>query len=263
LLNPELEISVIELSRDGVRQPAAPRLASAEVHVWEFPLTISKSTLAEYARVLSSDECERAARFHFEKDRHKFTVARACMRTILAAYLKRTAQELSFTYSANGKPALVETASGIRFNLSHSGEMALLGVALGIDIGVDIELIRPDVETDNLARRFFSPLERDSIRALPEEQRISAFFRCWTCKEAFLKAQGVGLSRNLDSFDVEVNPKSAARLLATRPDATEIDRWFLHDIDVMTNYTAALAIESSISSLRILRCPSMQSFDGA
>jgi 4'-phosphopantetheinyl transferase len=111
------------------------------------------------------------------------------------------------------------------------------------------------VETDNLARRFFSPRERDAIRGLPEEERISAFFRCWTCKEAFLKAQGVGLSRDLDSFDVEVNPKSPARLLATRPDAAEADGWSLHDVEVISNYAAALAVEKSIRSMKILRCP--------
>jgi 4'-phosphopantetheinyl transferase len=254
LAHPHLEISIVELNGVTTLQATAPPFGSDEVHVWEFPLTVAESARAECARLLSSDERERAARFHFEKDRRKFTVARASMRTILAAYLRAAAQELSFAYSENGKPALAETASGIRFNLSHSGEMGLLGVVLRRDIGVDIELVRPDVETDNLARRFFSPLERESILALPEGERISAFFRCWTCKEAFLKAQGVGLSRNLDSFDVEVNPKLPACLLATRPDAAEVDYWFLHDIEVISNYAAALAVEGSIRSLKILRC---------
>jgi 4'-phosphopantetheinyl transferase len=264
LPHPELELSIIDVSmpdvsasdlnRDGVLQPAAPQLVPAEAHVWEFPLTAAESRLGEFKQLLSADEQERAARFHFEKDQHKFTVARASMRAILGAYLGCSAQKLSFVYSENGKPALAEAASGIRFNLSHSGEMALLGVALDRDLGVDIELIRPDVETDNLARRFFSPTERDSIRTLPEEERIPAFFRCWTCKEAFLKGQGVGLSRGLDSFDVEVNPKSPARLLATRPDTAEAASWSLHDVAIISGYAAALAVEGSIHSLRILRC---------
>jgi 4'-phosphopantetheinyl transferase len=253
LPDPELEISIIDRIADHTLPVTAPPLASAEVHLWEFPLTISESALIQCAQILSPDERERAARFHFERDRRKFTVARSLMRTILAAYLKSSARTISFTYSTNGKPALAEAASGIRFNLSHSGEMALLGVALGRDMGVDIELIRPDVETDNLARRFFSPLERDLIRNLPEAERIAAFFRCWTCKESFLKAQGIGLSRSLDSFDVEVNPKLSARLLATRPDAAEADHWFLHDVEVISNYAAALTVENSIRSMKILR----------
>jgi 4'-phosphopantetheinyl transferase len=250
----DLDISIVELSNAEVLQPTAPQLASAEVHVWEFPLTVAESALADCARLLSSDEHERAARFHFEKDRRKFTIARASMRTILAAYNACSGQDLCFVYSENGKPALAEDTSAIRFNLSHSGEMGLLGVTLGRDVGVDIELIRHDVETDNLARRFFSPHERESICRLPEEERIPAFFRCWTCKEAFLKAQGVGLSRSLDSFDVEVNPKSPARLLGTRPDSTEAARWSLYDVEVSSNYAAALAIEGSIRAMRVLRC---------
>jgi 4'-phosphopantetheinyl transferase len=253
LPNPEPEI--LTTIRDAMQESEAPPLAPAEVHVWEFPLIVSEAMLADCAQLISLDEQGRAARFHFEKDQRKFTVARASMRKILAAYLQSEAQELSFMYSKNGKPALAEGASDIRFNLSHSGEMALLGVARGFDIGVDIELIRPDVETDNLARRFFSPRERESIRALPGDERVSAFFRCWTCKEAFLKAQGVGLSRDLDSFDVEVNPKSPAHLLATRPDTAEADRWSLHDVEIISNYAAALAVEGSIRSLKILRCP--------
>jgi 4'-phosphopantetheinyl transferase len=253
LPHPKLEISIIEFNSDGALQATAPPPASAEVHVWEFPLTVAESARAEYEGILSSDEREKAARFHFEKDRRKFTVARASMRIILGSYLRLTAPEISFAYSENGKPKLAEAASSIRFNLSHSGEMALLGVTLGRDVGIDIELIRSDVETDNLARRFFSSRERDSIRGLPDGERISAFFRCWTCKEAFLKAQGVGLSRSLDSFDVEVNPKLSARLLATRPDASEVDHWFLHDVEVVSNYSAALAIEGSICAMKVLR----------
>ena len=131
------------------------------------------------------------------------------MRAILAAYTNAPAGELRFKLYAKDKPAL-EPLSDIRFNISHSGDMALLGIALGREVGVDIEAIRTNVEIENLAERFFSPHERETIRSLPEQDKVAAFFRCWSCKEAFLKAQGVGLSRSLNSFDVKWNPAARA-----------------------------------------------------
>jgi 4'-phosphopantetheinyl transferase len=230
-----------------------PPLAKTEIHVWEFPTIVSESTLASYTELLSSDERDRASRFHFERDTRRFTVARAGLRTILSAYTKTPAAELRFHLSAHDKPEL-EPASDIRFNISHSGEMALLGIALSREVGVDIEAVRQNVEIESLAERFFSPHERETIRALPEQDKIAAFFRCWSCKEAFLKAQGVGLSRSLNSFDVEANPALPARLAGTRPDARETERWSLHTIETADGYAAAVSAEGSITEIKRMLC---------
>ena len=224
-----------------------------EVHVWELPLSVSETSIAEYSRLLSPDEHSRAARFHFEKDARKFSVTRACVRLILGAYMSSQAHELKFAYAKHGKPSLAGSNRDIRFSISHSGELALLAVAQGCEVGVDVEAIRENVETDKLAERFFSVPERTSLRELQSRQRVHAFFRCWTCKEAFLKGQGFGLSRSLSSFDVEVNPELPARLVATRPDDAEAQRWFLHDVATAPNYAAAVAVESAVSTLKILR----------
>jgi 4'-phosphopantetheinyl transferase len=203
--------------------------------------------------LLSPDERNRASRFHFERDSQRFTVARASMRAILAAYTNAPAGELRFKLYAKDKPAL-EPLSDIRFNISHSGDMALLGIAFRREVGVDIEAIRTNVEIENLAERFFSPHERETIRSLPEQDKVAAFFRCWSCKEAFLKAQGVGLSRSLNSFDVEVNPARPGRLIATRPDANETERWCLHTMETVQGYAAAVSAEGAISEMKIMRC---------
>lgn len=250
----ELHIVVTDVSADNLLQPSAPGLDSAEVHLWEFPLSASESRFANYAELLSIDERARASRFHFDRDSRRFTIARGIVRAILGAYSLSPAAELSFVSGKHGKPALANSSADLRFNVSHSGEMGMLGVALGREIGVDIEAIRPDVETDKLAERFFSARERESIRGLPDEERVPAFFRCWTCKEAFLKAQGVGLSRSLGSFDVEVDPKQPASLLATRPEASEANDWALHEAETVAGYAAAVATQGSINSVRILRC---------
>lgn len=250
----DVEIAITEMSRETLLEPLVPKLVASSIHIWQFPLTISNIPLSECAALLSEDERSRAARFHFEKDARRFTVTRAAVRSILGGSTRSSGHELRFDYSHYGKPRLVNATTDIRFSVSHSGDWAMLAVALGHEVGVDLELMRANVETDALAERYFSERERVALRELSNEERVPAFFRCWTCKEAFLKGQGFGLSRSLESFDVEVNPARPARLLATRPDAEEAKRWSLHDIPAEENYAAAVAWEGSITEIKVLRC---------
>ncbi len=245
-------IPIVDVPSKGVGGPA-PLLSPSDIHVWEISLTTTQEKTAELAKLLSPDETSRASRFHFEQDARKYVTARGSLRAILGGYLRIPPRELRFVCSKHGKPSLDDAQGEIRFNVSHSGELALIAVAQTQNVGVDVEAMREDVETDKLAERFFSVQEREAIRALAPEQRVQAFFRCWTCKEALLKAQGVGLFRSLNSFDVEVNPALPARLLGTRPDAAECGRWHLYDIHVPSGYAAAVAIEGSVSSIRVLR----------
>ena len=246
--------SIVDLKPETLLDPAVPPLASAAVHVWELGLAVAQSTTTQYSKLLSADEISRAARFHFDRDARRFKVSRGLVRSILAAYTHVPARELRFAYSKHGKPSLIEPAGKIRFSVSHSVDAAMLAVALDREVGVDIEAMREDVETDRLAERFFSVVERGAIRALPASVRVSAFFRCWTCKEAFLKAQGVGLFRSLGSFDVEVNPDLPAHLVATRPDVDEYRNWSLHDVKTLPGFAAAVAVEGSVVELKVLRC---------
>lgn len=238
----------------GLVKPSVPALTPDQIHIWNFSLIGSDTWQGSCEQLLLDDERTRASRFHFEADANRFRIARGTVRAILAAYLLSLPTDLNFVCAKNGKPAIASPKSDLRFNVSHSGDRGLLGVALKREIGVDIEAIRPDVETDKLAERFFSEHERQSLRGIPDHQRIAAFFRCWTCKEAFLKAQGVGLSRSLGSFDVELNPALPARLIATRPDAGEAGQWNLHDIEAPPGYAAATAIEGPITEIKIMNC---------
>jgi 4'-phosphopantetheinyl transferase len=243
------QISITELSLGRILDSGPPELTATSIHIWQIPLTISEVPLQKFSALLSEDETVRAARFRFEKDARRFTVARASARLILGGYVGLSGSDLRFHYAHHGKPALAnagrDVGFDVRFSVSHSGELALLAVALRREVGVDLEAIRENVETDTLAERYFSERERTSLRVLSHGQRVRAFFRCWTCKEAFLKGQGLGLSRSLGSFDVEVNPQHPARLLATRPDEEEAQRWSLQDVPTEPNYTAAVAWEVS------------------
>jgi 4'-phosphopantetheinyl transferase len=220
-------------------------LSSAEVHVWRASLDLDSSCVEHLQHALSADELQRAARFHFPRDRRRFTVARGVLRDILGRYLGVPPSELEFRYGAHGKPALAAgfDAVGVRFNISHSHEMALFAVTCGREIGVDIEYLGREIRGEEIAQHFFSAHECASLRALPAAAKHEAFFNCWTRKEAYIKAHGEGLSLPLDQFDVSLAPGEPAALLATRNDPREVQRWSLQALTPGPGYVAALAVE--------------------
>lgn len=244
--------TLTELDRACWLSPSALRLLPLEVHVWEFSLAVPDSTVVDCSKRLSADEQQRATRFHFAADRSRFTVARGALRTTLTAYTGTPPESHRFTYSKHGKPRLESQFLDIRFNLSHSGERAVIGVTLGREIGVDIEQVRENVEIDSLAERFFSVGEREFMRGLPHEKKLGTFFRYWTCKEAFLKAQAVGLARSLASFTVDLSGRHPSLVDAYEPSGEEL-QWSLEEIECNPGYAAALAVEGSIAGLRIFR----------
>ena len=225
--------------------PAGLMPSGAEVHVWRAFLDPDASCLEHLQRSLSVDELQRAARFHFPRDRRRYTVARGVLRNILGRYLGRPPSELRFRYSAHGKPALAGAFAdaGLRFNVSHSHEMALFAVTSGREVGVDIEYLGREIRGEEIAEHFFSAHERANLRALPAEMKHQAFFNCWTRKEAYIKAHGEGLSLPLDQFDVSLAPGEPAALLATRGDPQEALRWSLQTLAPGSGYVAALAVE--------------------
>lgn len=229
-------------------QPAThpPPLATDDIHVWRIALEVGDSLLIRLREVLSEDERQRAERFYFEKDRCHFTAARGVLRMLLSGYLSRRPEAVCFAYGNYGKPRLADedNESDLRFNLTHSHGLALVAVTRRREVGVDVERIR-DMERDGepLAERFFSPREAAVLRSLPTELRREAFFHCWTRKEAYIKAQGKGLSLPLDQFDVSLHPDEPAALLATPHDPTEAQRWSLRRLLPADGYVGALAVE--------------------
>jgi 4'-phosphopantetheinyl transferase len=220
----------------------APRLRADEVHVWWAALDHPEDVVRAWRGLLSADEAARADRFHFPRDRGRFIAGRAVLRILLSGYLHCDPAGLRFGYNAHGKPALAG-AEGLEFNLAHSHGLALYAVTSGRAVGIDVEHIREDLAGAEIAERFFSRAENAVLRDLPAGQRREAFFRCWTRKEAYLKATGRGLSVALDSFDVSLAPTAAPALLAVRDDPGEVKRWCFRNVDPAPGYVGAVAVE--------------------
>jgi 4'-phosphopantetheinyl transferase len=237
-----------DFKREDFRwQGSAPgsdfQLAADTVELWLIDLKDAAQAEERLRDLLSNDEKERAVRFHFESDRQKFSATRGLLRIVLAQYLEVQPREIEFRYAEKGKPALGErfNSGKINFNVSHSGEMALIGITRRNQIGVDIERLGRNADLSAIARRFFSAAEQAELFALPEAAQARAFFRIWTLKEAFIKALGEGLSHPLDQFDVSVDANKPPAL-ETRPDALDAQQWELEVIDCGADYAGALSV---------------------
>jgi 4'-phosphopantetheinyl transferase len=231
---------------DWADPPEAMSLPPDRVDLWKVPLTESEADLNRLERTLAPDEQARAERFRFDRDRRRFIVAHGRLRMILARYIGGDPQALVFSSGPRGKPFFAPPfQTALKFNLSHSGDLALVAVTLNRDIGVDLEEIHSFDSAERLAEQFFSSRENAKLRALPEAERLKAFFCCWTLKEAYVKATGDGLTRATDSFDVAFSHGELARLVSVEGDLGEASRWSLMRLTPAPGYMAALAVEGS------------------
>ena len=217
-------------------------MAPDVVHVWTLDLDAPPVPLGVAEATLTPDERARASRFLLERERVRHIFARGGLRLLLGHHLRRDPAAVPLRYSPLGKPRLAaEAGSALRFNLAHSGSRIVYALALDRELGVDVERVRAIADTTDISRRFFSEAEHAALMSLRGPRRLLAFYRCWTRKEAFLKALGEGLTRPLSAFDVGVAPEAQPRVLraAWAPGGS----WALSDLDVTPGYVGALAIE--------------------
>jgi 4'-phosphopantetheinyl transferase len=226
--------------------PAELPALGASVHVWAVRLDDASVDLERGRDLLSPDERERAARFIFERDRRRYLVAHIALHEILSRYLPIEPAQLSFDLGPNGKPKLHQALapSGIEFNLSHSNEMALLAVAHGREVGVDVEHVREKFAFQEVAERFFTAKEVAAMRSLPATLQRQAFFKCWTSKEAFLKAKGTGLSGALDEVEITLGGDEQVDIAANVPN------WWLFELEPIAGYESALVVASAPAPIR-------------
>lgn len=211
------------------------------IDVWTWSLDRPTAEVVGLASLLSPDEADRASRFVNARDANRYVVARANMRIILGGRLGTPPRELTFAYNDFGKPRLM--AKGVappHFNLSHSGALAMLAISDSSPLGIDIEEMKP-VEED-VAGYFFSARERASLKRLLPSEYLRAFYRCWTRKEALVKARGEGLTIALDSFDVSVGGRATLDLSRLEDETTGHGRWKLCNLEVPPGFQGAVAV---------------------
>ena len=216
-------------------------ISSDTVHLHR--LDLGRAPSIDSWRLLDEAERSRACRFLSNEVRRQWTVARAGLRSILSTYCSCPAAELEFGQGCFGKPVLSGRASrsGITFNLSHSGRMAVVAVGIYADLGIDVERKKHIRDWAGIARRFFSSNENKALMAVEQSSRIDAFFDCWTRKEAIIKATGEGLHARLDEFDVSLSPGAMIRVIADYSDEQKYIGWQLRSFKLPPGYTGALA----------------------
>ncbi len=219
------------------------RLEPSVVHVWRGSLDQDAAVRHALEPLLSSDERERAAAFRFDRHRHRYVVGRGLLRSLLGRYLGADPRSLVFAYGDRQKPTL---ADGPFFNLAHADATVLYAFSSSFEVGVDVEHVQPALDGLELAERFFSVRERETLRTLDGDRRAGAFLACWTRKEAFVKARGDGLALDLASFDVTLAPGDPVALVRTGWAAEERRAWQLVDLsDPERGQVAALAARST------------------
>jgi 4'-phosphopantetheinyl transferase len=237
------------------RPPVGLALRTDEIHIWFSDLDETADEVNEYFQTLSAHERRKAGQFHFDKDMKRYIARHGILRMILGSYMGIKANELRFKQGENGKPRSDEQFGKrtVHFNLSHSNGAVLFAFARNHEIGVDIEHICGIVEMEQIVERFFSTAEQEVFKLLPEEQKREAFINVWTCKEAFIKARGDGLSYALDKFDVSMLPDAPVKLLRVNGDTREASRWCLQSLKPAPDYVGAFAVKSNLLELKCWR----------
>jgi 4'-phosphopantetheinyl transferase len=220
--------------------PAAlPGLHPGTIHIWRL-LSEHHANPGRALALLRPDEQQRAAQFVFPQHRQEWIGSRAILRVLLAHYTSSASpQEIPIALGTRGKPSLHRHP--LRFNLSHTPGVALFAFACGFEVGVDVEHIAPSEDLTAVAEQNFSAAEREALKSLPQDEQLIAFYRCWTRKEALLKAEGSGLFHALDTFSVSLRPDEPAQVLGG------VEGWALAHLDILPDAIGALAWEKQDS----------------
>ena len=225
------------------------QLQANRVDIWEFPLN---QYFSKAGSLLNETESDRANRFHFERHRRRFTLARAALRLILGRYLQQDARLLHFLYTKHGKPWLDHSQS-LEFNLSHSGDLALLAVGQDFPLGIDLEFFSPR-PYEGIANNLFSPQELKSFLSLPNYLKPQVFFHIWAQKEAFIKACGLGLAYPTKKFSVPIFSPAEALI----EDSIHQTKWLISSFMPKVGCNAALCRQPAVNTVRYIR---IQNFD--
>jgi len=231
--------------------PPRPRetlaLGSDELHLWCAALSEFRGEVARFEALLSEAERTKAGAFHFPKHRDSYILRHGILRILLSGYRKQHPRDIEFGFRPLGKPALKDglPQAPLHFSHSHSGDLALYAITRSCPVGVDVEWMKPVQDMDQLVKQFFSSREIHTLAALPEDERLHAFYACWTRKEACLKVDGEGISQGVKHVDVSQTLLQETSTLETVGDSQLPDRWRLQSLAPAAGYLGAVAYQPS------------------
>ena len=221
-------------------------LGTNEVHLWLVDLVRPHIAAADFCSHLSESELSRYRQIRSDHDRLRFAASHSILRIIIGIYLRIAPSDVRYVTNSFGKPMLANGAglTGFFFNLSHSADRIALVFARSALVGVDIEKLDSAIDYSGIARDFFSHHEAQAILSCPPSEQIGAFFRCWTRKEAYIKAIGMGLSVPLTSFVVSVDDSPGPFLVRESGDLRPKLGWSIVSLGMENGYYGALALDS-------------------
>jgi 4'-phosphopantetheinyl transferase len=223
-----------------------------EIHLWTINHYSHVERYLSYRELLSEEEKYREGQFATDALRKRFTISRAVLRMLLQSYLSQPNAVIEFLYGKQGKPSLANQSIGLEFNLSHSHDLIIYGFARGFPIGVDIEYINPNILCHNLENAVLSVSEKARFHQLDQDQKVMAFYRAWTRKEAVLKADGIGLSKPLEDIEVTFMASEKPKVTSIDGDINQATSWSLHNIEGTSGYCGAIAAKTSLNNMKIL-----------
>lgn len=237
------KIRIREFGEPQLDQDAPLSLPACEIHVWQASTLAFNARIQELATLLSGEETRRMGRFYFQQDRIRFAVAHGILRKMIGRYLNTRPWLIDFRNGSKGKPELHGpcAAAGFFFNISHSHQLVALAFSKIQHLGIDVEHIRDIPDFDEMAGYYFHPTESAVLQFLPFSKRQQYFFDCWTCKEAFVKATGEGLSRPLHSFFACADNKTANGILRIKGEGVSDADWRILSFEPVQGYAGAVA----------------------
>lgn len=223
-------------------------MLTAHIHVWSTFLrdTTDEALLRRYRALLTHEEQQQEPRFRFLRDRIRYVVTRALVRTTLSRYASISPAEWVFTKNAHGKPAIANDdaeARALHFNVTHTAGLVSVGACHSRELGIDAESLAARQPSVELADRYFTPDEAAALRALPEQERHARFLETWTLKESYIKARGMGLSMPLDRFGFRFTDAGKVELSTSPELHDDAGRWLFWQFQLGTEHVLAVCAE--------------------
>lgn len=227
----------------------------ADIHIWKVCIDKYLSESSQYLNIISQDELERSARFCAHKDQASYVTSRGILRKILSRYLLIAPNKIKFNYNNYGKPYLCPTnkINDITFNVSHSGSLVLYVVARNRDVGIDVEEMCHVDNYEKISEMLFSHEENTKLKHYAPHERLEAFYKCWTSKEAIAKAIGQGLSYPLHTLSVSLDPSKTSDTIKIDDNLLNSKKWHLFTINPEPNYKASFSFNGSFKKINYWR----------